>query len=47
MELIESPAFTRHLSHNLDDEGYKALQNELARKPQAGDVMPGTGGFRQ
>jgi hypothetical protein len=47
MEFIESPAFTRHLSRYLDDEGYKALQNELARNPQAGDVMPGTGGFRK
>jgi hypothetical protein len=47
MEFIESPAFTRHLSHYLDDEGYKALQNDLARNPQAGDVMPGTGGFRK
>ena len=47
MEFIESPPFTRHLSQYLDDEGYKALQNELARNPQAGDVMPGTGGFRK
>ena len=47
MEFIESPAFTRYLSQYLDDEGYKALQNELARNPQAGDVMPGTGGFRK
>ena len=47
MEFIESPAFTRYLSQYLDDDGYKALQNELARNPQAGDVMPGTGGFRK
>ena len=47
MEFIESPAFTRHLAQYLDDEGYKALQNELVRNPRAGDVMPGTGGFRK
>jgi hypothetical protein len=47
MEFIESPPFTRYLSQYLDDEGYKALQNELARNPHAGDVMPGTGGFRK
>jgi hypothetical protein len=47
MEFIESPAFTRHLSQYLYDEGYRALQNELARNPQAGDLMPGTGGFRK
>jgi len=47
MEFIESPAFSRHLSRYLSDDGYRALQNELARNPQAGDLMPGTGGFRK
>ena len=47
MEFFESPAFTRHLALYLDDEGYKALQSELAGNPQAGDLMPGTGGFRK
>jgi hypothetical protein len=47
MEFFESPAFTRHLSDYLSDEGYRELQNELARNPQAGDLMPGTGGFRK
>jgi hypothetical protein len=47
MEFVESPALTRHLSQYLDDDGYKALQNELARNPEAGDLMPGTGGFRK
>jgi hypothetical protein len=47
MEFIESPAFSRYLSQYLYDEGYRALQNDLARNPQAGDLMPGTGGFRK
>jgi len=47
MEFIESPAFTRHLSDYLSDEGYRALQIELASNPQAGGLMPGTGGFRK
>jgi hypothetical protein len=47
MEFIEAPAFTRYLSEYLDDEGYRTLQQELARKPEAGDLMPGTGGFRK
>jgi hypothetical protein len=47
MEFIEAPAFTRYLSEYLDDEAYRALQQELARKPEAGDLMPGTGGFRK
>jgi hypothetical protein len=47
MEFIEAPAFTRYLSGYMDDEGYRALQQELARKPEAGDLIPGTGGFRK
>jgi len=47
MEFFEAPAFTRHLSEYLDDEGYWSLQQELARKPEAGALIPGTGGFRK
>lgn len=47
MEFFEAPAFTRYLSDYLDDEGYRKLQRELARKPDAGDLIPGTGGFRK
>jgi len=47
MEFFEAPAFTRYLSEYLDDEGYRRLQQELARKPEAGDLIPGTGGFRK
>ena len=47
MEFIEAPAFTHYLSEYMDDEGYRALQNELARRPDAGDMIPGTGGFRK
>jgi hypothetical protein len=47
MEFIEALAFTRCLSEYLDDEGYRALQQEMARKPGAGDLIPGTGGFRK
>ena len=47
MEFIEAPAFTRHIAEYLDDESYAALQDGLAENPEAGDVMPGTGGFRK
>ena len=47
MVFIEAPAFTRYVSEYLDDEQYRVLQNELAKNPEAGDVMPGTGGFRK
>jgi hypothetical protein len=47
MEFFEAPAFTRYLSSYLDDEGYRTLQQELTRSPEAGDLIPGTGGFRK
>ncbi len=47
MEFFEAPAFTRHLLDYLDDEQYRALQMEFLRNPEAGDLMPGTGGFRK
>jgi len=31
----------------MDDDAYKALQNELMLNPLAGDVMEGTGGLRK
>jgi hypothetical protein len=35
------------LADYLGDEDYRALQLHLARDPEAGDVIPGTGGFRK
>src|SRR3970282_588050 len=31
----------------MEDDEYRALQSFLAGGPEAGDVMPGTGGFRK
>jgi DNA-binding transcriptional regulator YiaG len=47
MEFVEAPAFTRHLSDYLSEEGYRKLQARLAANPALGDVLPGTGGFRK
>ena len=47
MEFVEAPAFSRHLSTYLNDEGYGELQARLAANPELGDLMPGTGGFRK
>ncbi len=44
---IEAPTFTAHLAEYLVDDEYRALQTFLAGDPQAGDVIPGTGGFRK
>jgi hypothetical protein len=47
MEFIEAPAFTRNVSAYLTDDEYLQLQSWLANNPEAGDLMPGTGGFRK
>ena len=47
MEFVEAPAFSRHLAEYLSDGDYTELQIRLERNPDAGEVMPGTGGFRK
>jgi hypothetical protein len=47
MEFIEAPLFTQLLPNYLDDDGYRELQRHLAAEPEAGDVIPATGGFRK
>ena len=47
MEFIEAPAFARHRERYLNDDEFSRLQEAMARNPEAGDVMPGTGGARK
>jgi hypothetical protein len=47
VEFLEAPLFTRLLPEFLTDEAYRELQQYLAREPEAGDIIPGTGGFRK
>ena len=47
MEFVEAPAFTRHVDAYLDAGQLLALQLFLMEEPEAGKVMPGTGGFRK
>lgn len=44
---IELPPFERHRQNYLDDEAYRALQQELLANPEAGDVIAATGGLRK
>jgi hypothetical protein len=44
---VELPSFLRHRADYLDDEGFRALQNDLMKNPSAGDVIEGTGGLRK
>lgn len=44
---VELPAFERHRADYLDDDGFRDLQNLLMKNPEAGDLMPDTGGLRK
>jgi hypothetical protein len=47
MEFIEARAFTKLLGDYMDDDEYRLFQVFLAHSPAAGDLIPGTGGFRK
>ena len=47
MEFIEAPFFTQLLPEYLSDDEYRKLQLHLAKDPEAGDAIPGTGGFQK
>jgi hypothetical protein len=44
---IELPLFQRLRDEYFDDDSFKALQGELMKNPEAGDVIQGTGGLRK
>ena len=44
---VELPAFSRFRPDYLSDEALCDLQRVLLRKPEAGDVIEGTGGLRK
>jgi len=47
-EFIELPQFHKNWNElGLDEESLRMLQIQLLKNPQAGDVVPGTGGLRK
>ena len=44
---LETTTFTATVGSYLEDDQYRLLQSELLANPNAGDVMPRTGGFRK
>lgn len=44
---FETSHFTASVGHYLTDDEYRQLQLEMQANPQAGDLMPRTGGFRK
>lgn len=47
MIFIETALFTRQVLELLPDDEYSDLQHALARRPDAGDLIQGTGGLRK
>ncbi len=47
MKFIESPIFTKLLKSYLTDEEYNAFQWNLVNHPEAGDIIPESGGLRK
>ena len=47
MVIIETPIFTKLVAGILQDEEYRLLQQALVDSPDAGAVMPGSGGLRK
>ena len=47
MELIETSVFSRQVTAELPDEAYRALQWHLMLHPDAGRLIPGSGGLRK
>lgn len=44
---VETPIFTKRVLRFMDDAGYSALQMHLASQPDAGKLIPGSGGMRK
>jgi mRNA-degrading endonuclease RelE of RelBE toxin-antitoxin system len=44
---IETTLFSNLVAHYLSDEAYAELQAAMIRDPDAGPVIPGTGGVRK
>jgi mRNA-degrading endonuclease RelE of RelBE toxin-antitoxin system len=47
VEIIETPVFTRKIKDVLSDDEYGKLQWALVINPEAGAVIPGSGGLRK
>ena len=47
MRFVETPVFTRSVLKLLSDDEYRSLQLALMLRPDAGDLIPGSGGLRK
>jgi len=47
MVIIETPIFTKRIQELISDEEYRLLQAHLVNRPDAGKIIPGSGGLRK
>jgi mRNA-degrading endonuclease RelE of RelBE toxin-antitoxin system len=47
MMIVETPIFTRQIQEAMSDDSYRELQTVLIARPDAGSVIPGSGGLRK
>ena len=47
MVIIETPIFTERIQELIPDDEYRLLQIHLFNSPDAGRIIPGTGGIRK
>jgi mRNA-degrading endonuclease RelE of RelBE toxin-antitoxin system len=47
MVIIETPIFTRLLLNTLSDDEYRLFQQVLLKRPDAGNIIHGSGGIRK
>ena len=47
LTFVETRLFTKRLRDYLADDEYRALQQALIANPEAGDIIPGSGGVRK
>jgi hypothetical protein len=47
MVIIETSVFTRLIKELMDDDSYAELQESLVRKPDMGNLIPGSSGLRK
>lgn len=47
MVFLETPIFTRQIRELVGDDQYRQLQETLVARPDAGDLIPRSGGLRK
>lgn len=47
MLIVETSIFTRQIQAAISDDSYRELQAVLSAHPDAGSVIPGSGGLRK